>query len=100
MTGDQTKLDAPFSADAELDALYERASVTALRISREPHRLEQQLEAGTGDLELVALEGLLLRVRLKCACGGYPRATLDLKQVVGRLVRNRYPQIREVRNTL
>lgn len=129
MTGKQAKLDAPFYTDEELDALYERDPVTALRISREQHRLRQQLEAGKGadpgaplpaetdlravleearrilmrdggDLEFVVLEGCVLKVRLKGACSGCPRAALDLKQVVERLVRNRYPQITAVQNTL
>ncbi|MBX9810385.1 MAG: NifU family protein, partial [Burkholderiales bacterium] len=41
----------------------------------------------------------VVRVRLKGACVGCPRATLDLKNVVEALVRKRYPQIIEVRNT-
>jgi Fe-S cluster biogenesis protein NfuA len=128
VTGEQTKLDAPFYTDEELDHLYERDPVAALRLSREQHRLQQQLDAGKaadptaplpgeadlravleevrgillrdgGDIEFVALEGRVLKVRLKGACSGCPRAALDLKQVVERLVRNRYPQVSEVRNT-
>ena len=51
------------------------------------------------DLEFVALDGALLRVRLKGNCAGCPRAALDLKNVVERLVRKRFPQIRAVENT-
>ena len=127
MTGQKNRLDAPFYTEEELDALYEQDPVAALRISREQHRLKQQLEAERGadpdapppteaqvrtvleearnilmrdggDLEFAALEDRILKVRLKGACSGCPRAALDLKQVVERLVRNRYPQIREVRN--
>ncbi|MBI4195707.1 MAG: NifU family protein, partial [Betaproteobacteria bacterium] len=36
--------------------------------------------------------------RLKGNCAGCPRATLDLKNVVERLVRNRFPQITAVNN--
>jgi len=122
------KSDAPFYTDDELDALYERDPVLAMRISREQLQLRKQLEAARatdadapaptveairevleearrillrdgGDLELVALEGTVVRVRLKGACVGCPRATLDLKNVVEALVRKRYPQIIEVRNT-
>ena len=122
------KCDAPFYTDDELDALYERDPVLAMRISREQLQLRKQLEAARatdadapaptveairevleearrillrdgGDLELVALEGTVVRVRLKGACVGCPRATLDLKNVVEALVRKRYPQIIEVRNT-
>jgi toxin CptA len=119
------KLDAPFYTEAELDALYETDPVAALRISREQHALQKQLAAAAGadpdapqpteaqaravieearrilqrdggDLELVALEAGILRVRMKGACAGCPRGPLDLKNVVERLVRARLPAIRKV----
>jgi len=122
------KLDAPFYTEAELDALYEVDPVAALRISREQHLLAKQLAAPAaadpeaplpgreeietlleetrrilmrdgGDLELVELSGNVLRVRLKGACAGCPRAALDLKHVVEGMVRRRFPQIAEVQNT-
>lgn len=119
------KLDAPFYTEEELDALYEVDPVRAMKISREQALLAKQLatvvdphappptvegvcavleEARSillrdgGDLEFVALEEGVLSVRLKGACVGCPRATLDLKNVVEKLVRNRYPQITAVRN--
>jgi toxin CptA len=122
------KLDAPFFTEAELDALYEQDPVRALKISREQHRLQERLAAARpvdpqaplpteqaitevlnearsillrdgGDLEFVALEGDVLRVRLKGNCAGCPRSALDLKHVVERLVRGRFPQIAAVQNT-
>lgn len=120
------KLDAPYYTEQELDALYEIDPVRALRISREQALLQKQLAAAVdpdapeptvdgvraaleearaillrdgGDLEFIGLEGGVLSVRLKGACVGCPRATLDLRNVVERLVRSRYPRIREVRNT-
>jgi toxin CptA len=121
------KLDAPFYTEAELDALYEIDPVAALRISREQHLLAQQLDEQVsgdasaalpgrtqiesvlaetrkilmrdgGDLEYVELSGDVLRVRLKGACAGCPRAVLDLKNVVERMVRRRFPQIAKVQN--
>ena len=127
MSEPPTKLDAPFYTEEELDALYEQDPLRALKISREQSLLKKQLEAARlgdpnaplpdvktvkntleearrillrdgGDLEFVALEGEVLRVRLKGNCVGCPRATLDLKNVVAQLVRNRFPQITAVRN--
>ena len=124
---DTPKLDAPFYTEEELDALYETDPVAAVRISREQHFLRRQLESrsGTdadapmpteealralidearvilardgGDIELVAVEGRTLRVRLKGACVGCPRAPLDLRNVVEAMVRKRYPQVRAVLN--
>jgi toxin CptA len=122
------KLDAPFYTEEELDALYESDPVAALRISREQHLLAKQLAERAaddpsaplpgrdeieavlaetrkillrdgGDLEFAALQGNVLCVRLKGACAGCPRAVLDLKNVVERMVRQRFPQIAEVRNS-
>jgi toxin CptA len=121
------KLDAPFYTEEELDALYETDPVAALRISREQHLLAKELSARPGadpaaplpgrdeietvltearrilmrdggDLEFAGLHGSVLRVRLKGACAGCPRATLDLKNVVEKMVRRRFPQITQVQN--
>lgn len=121
------KLDAPFYTEEELDALYERDPVLALKISRSQALLRKQLDAACagdpdaplpdieavkkvldeargillrdgGDLEFVALEGTVLRVRLRGSCIGCPRATLDLKHVVEQLVRRRCPRITAVQN--
>jgi Fe-S cluster biogenesis protein NfuA len=122
------KPDAPFYTEDELDALYESDPVAALKISRRQADLRKQLEAARsigpdtpaltpagvaavleearhillrdgGDLEFVELAGTVVRVRLKGNCAGCPRAVLDLKSVVERLVRNRYPQITAVENS-
>lgn len=126
-TAPAMKLDAPFYTEEELDALYETDPVSALRISREQHLLARQLDEQVsgdasaaqpgraeiedvlaetrrilmrdgGDLEYVELSGSVLRVRLKGACAGCPRAVLDLKNVVERMVRRRFPQISQVQN--
>ena len=125
MNQEPLKPDAPFYTEDELDALYESDPVAALRISREQHALKQQLGARSddagpvptaeevrevlaetrcillrdgGDLEFVALEGTVVQVRLKGNCAGCPRATLDLKNIVEQMVKNRFPQITAVRN--
>lgn len=121
------RLDAPFYTEEELDALYRLDPLRALKISREQALLRRKLEAQSaddpdadppsvealkaaleearrillrdgGDLEFVALEGRILRIRMKGNCAGCPRSALDLKNVVERLVRNRFPQIAAVQN--
>jgi Fe-S cluster biogenesis protein NfuA len=118
------RLDAPYYTEEELDALYETDPVAATRISREQHLLRKRMDAlaagadaavptwtqlvevleearrilarDGGDLELVALDGTTVRVRLKGACTGCPRAPLDLRNVVESAVRRRYPAITAV----
>lgn len=52
-----------------------------------------------GDIEYLRLEGRKVVVQLKGACVGCPRSTLDLKNVVERLVRSKNPGVAEVVNT-
>jgi toxin CptA len=121
------KLDAPFYTEEELDELEKTDPVAALRIAREQHALRKELDAAPpadsgaaapseaaaraaledarrillrdgGDLEFVALEGRVLRVRLKGACAGCPRSALDLKHVVEAAVRRRLPGVAKVEN--
>ena len=121
------KTDAPFYTEEELDALYERDPVAALRISREQHQLRQLIDRTSGadadrprpradelaavleelrgvlmrdggDIELVELSGSVLRVRMKGNCAGCPRSALDLKHVVERLIRSRFPAVSRVEN--
>lgn len=117
----------PFYTEEELDALYEKDPVEALRISRRQVMLMRELEANAagnpdapppsaqqvadvlekarrvllrdgGDLELVEIQGTVVRVRLKGNCVGCPRSVLDLKQVVEKTLRQHFPQISRVEN--
>ena len=51
-----------------------------------------------GDLELVAVEERVVRVRLKGACVGCPSAPLDLRNVVERMVVEAVPGVARVEN--
>ena len=112
--------------EAELDELYARNPKASLEISRRQEMARRAAssqaagpappltEAGVrdaleearrillrdgGDLELVALEGTVVRVRLKGACVGCPNSVLDLKTVVEKILRRRFPQVTEVQNS-
>jgi Fe-S cluster biogenesis protein NfuA len=54
-------------------------------------RLEQlrsMLQADGGDLEVVTIEGVNVKLRLKGACGGCPHATVTIKQGIERILRD------------
>jgi toxin CptA len=51
-----------------------------------------------GDVELIGIAGTVVRVRMKGNCAGCPRSALDLKHVVERLVRSRFPAVSRVEN--
>ena len=54
-------------------------------------RLEElrvHLQADGGDLEIVGIEGKIVKLRLHGACGGCPHATMTIKGGLERILRN------------
>lgn len=60
--------------------------------------VRQILMRDGGDIELVAIEGSVARVRMKGACAGCPNSVLDLKNVVEKVVLA-VPGVTKVENT-
>ncbi len=54
------------------------------------------LQADGGDVEYVALEGDVVKVRLTGACGGCPMATMTLKQGIEQVIKKQVPGISSV----
>ena len=80
---------APESSDEPVDAAQVAIAMDEAR---------RILNRDGGDIELVAIEGRTVRVRLKGACVGCPNSVMDLKNVVERLVRARAPGVLAVVN--
>jgi len=57
------------------------------KIKSKLEELRGMLQADGGDLELVELNGLNVKLRLKGACGACPHAAMTLKQGVERILR-------------
>lgn len=116
-----------FYSEEELDAMEELDPDRAYRIARaqamaarglgedrcpedhpppDPERvreaiadIRQILNRDGGDIELVAVEGRVIRVRMKGACVGCPNAPLDLKNVVEKVLFNAVPGATRIANT-
>lgn len=58
--------------------------------------IRPQIQADGGDIDLVAVENDIVKVRLRGACAGCPMATLTLKQGVERLIKQKVPEIKTV----
>jgi Fe-S cluster biogenesis protein NfuA len=54
------------------------------------------LQADGGDVELVDVEGSVVKVRLLGACGGCPMATMTLKHGIEAALKERIPAVERV----
>jgi Fe-S cluster biogenesis protein NfuA len=54
------------------------------------------LQGDGGDIELVGIEGNVVKVRLRGACAGCPGAQMTLKMAVERRIKARVPEIERV----
>lgn len=59
-------------------------------------QIRPYLQRDGGDVELVAVEDGVVKVRLKGACGGCPMATMTLKQGIERTLKQVVPEVKEV----
>ncbi|MCW3998153.1 MAG: NifU family protein [Candidatus Bathyarchaeota archaeon] len=58
--------------------------------------IKPKIQADGGDIELVAIENGVVKVRLKGACVGCPMSALTLKQGVESFIKKKIPQIKSV----
>jgi len=61
--------------------------ITAKQVEAALDRVRPMIRADGGDIELVAIEGCDVRVRLKGACLGCPSSTITLRGGVERVLR-------------
>ncbi len=54
------------------------------------------LQADGGDVELVAIEDGIVKVRLKGACHGCPMAQMTLKNGIERYLKEKVPEVKSV----
>jgi Fe-S cluster biogenesis protein NfuA len=58
--------------------------------------IKPQIQADGGDIDLVAVENNIVKVRLRGACVGCPMSALTLKQGVERIIKSKVPEIQSV----
>ncbi len=66
------------------------------QIKKALDEIRPALQADGGDVEYVGLEGDIVKVRLKGACGGCPMATLTLKNGIETVIKKRVPGVASV----
>ena len=58
--------------------------------------IKPQIQADGGDIDLVAVENNVVKVRLRGACVGCPMSALTLKQGVERVIKSKVPEVKSV----
>lgn len=66
------------------------------RVRKALDEIRPSIQADGGNIELVAIEKDVVKVRLQGACVGCPMSALTLKQGVERLIKAKVPEIRSV----
>ena len=62
------------------------------RITSRLEELRCMLQADGGDLEIVSIEGKLVKLKLRGACGGCPHAAMTIKGGLERILREEIDQ--------
>ncbi len=59
-------------------------------------KIRPMLQVDGGDVELVEIDGGIVRVRLKGACSGCPMSQMTLKNGIERMLKEEIPEVRAV----
>lgn len=66
------------------------------RVEKALEKIRPALMADGGNVELVDVEGEVVKVKLTGACGGCPMSQLTLKMGIERFLKKEIPEIKEV----
>ena len=66
------------------------------RVEKALNKIRPYLKADGGNVELVAVEGTVVKVKLTGACGSCPMSQMTLKNGVERAIKAEIPEITEV----
>lgn len=61
-------------------------------------KIRPMLQADGGDVELVDVDGGLVKVRLQGACAGCPMSQMTLKNGIERILKEQVPEVETVEN--
>jgi Fe-S cluster biogenesis protein NfuA len=73
-----------------------KMSETEKKVQAALAEIRPQIQADGGDIDLIAVENNIVKVRLRGACAGCPMSALTLKQGVERLIKAKVPEIQSV----
>ena len=71
-------------------------TLTSENVEKVLDELRPFLMADGGNVEVVEIDGPVVKVRLQGACGSCPSSTMTLKMVIERKLRETIPEVSEV----
>jgi Fe-S cluster biogenesis protein NfuA len=71
-------------------------ALTLVNVERVLDELRPYLMADGGNVEVVEIDGPIVKVRLQGACGSCPSSTMTLKMGIERKLREEIPEVNEV----
>jgi len=74
----------------------ETMALTLENVEKVLDELRPFLKSDGGDVEVVELDGPIVKVRLQGACGSCPSSTMTLKMGIERKMRESIPEVSEV----
>ena len=74
----------------------ETMPLTSENVEKELDELRPFLMADGGNVEVVEIDGPVVKVRLQGACGSCPSSTMTLKMGIERKMREAIPEVSEV----
>jgi Fe-S cluster biogenesis protein NfuA len=102
MTSEQTATTSADGATATADNAAAPAdagdprALTLENVERALDELRPYLMADGGNVEVVEIDGPIVKVRLQGACGSCPSSTMTLKMGIERKLREAIPEVSEV----
>jgi len=96
MTTETTTPAEQAAPEATLEAAVDPRALTIDNVERVLDELRPYLMADGGNVEIVELDGPVVKVRLQGACGSCPSSTMTLKMGIERKLRESIPEVTEV----
>ena len=87
---------APTEMATSPDAGNDPRALTIENVERVLDELRPYLMADGGNVEIVEIDGPVVKVRLQGACGSCPSSTMTLKMGIERKLREAIPEVSEV----
>ena len=93
---DTAPVDTAPVAAADAEAELDPRALTLANVERALDELRPYLMADGGNVEVVEIDGPIVKVRLQGACGSCPSSTMTLKMGIERKLREAIPEVDEV----